>query len=371
MTILDDVRLLGPLLRSQSPAAESARRLTPEAVEALVPTGAFRMFVPACYDGPEVDPLTAIEVVASLAEHDAATGWCVGIASMTSHLAGVLEPAWAREVFADPSAIACGAFAPNGIGRSVDGGHRVDGRWGWGSGSQFSSWLTAGTVTDDGDFHQMIVPTSEVEIIDTWNSIGLRGSGSHDFAVRDAFVPLGRSVVPGKSRPQVDAPIARVSMFVLFAGGVAAVMIGIARRAISEFIELSAVKKPAQSSRTLGSTAAAHAELARAEATVRASHAYLVHESAQAWDVITRGDKLTVDDRVRVRLAAAHVGAECCRAVDALFAAAAGSAVAQDSPLGRCFRDVHTAAAHIMVSGRAFETAGRFRFGLDIEASSL
>ena len=371
MKIVDDVRALVPLLEARSSANERARHLVDEIVAAVVPTGAFRMYVPEVYSGPEIDPLTGIEVIATLSEADAATGWCATIASLTSHIAGVLDPVIAKEVFSDPTTIACGAFAPNGAGVRVDGGHHVSGRWAWGSGSQLSTWMTGGTVTDNGEFHQMIMPTTDVKILDTWYSAGLQGTGSHDFEAANVFVPEGRSVRLGFVRPQVDAPIARLSLFTLFSGGIASVMLGIARRSIRELTNLAIEKRPAQSSKTLAHSQLAQTDVARAEAIVRAGHAYLVHEIGSAWVVVVRGDRLSKDDRLRARLAASHVGAECCRAVDLMYAAGGGSAVYATSPLQRCFRDVHTAAAHVMVGNRAFETVGRHRFGLEIDQSSL
>ena len=360
-----------PLVEAHAVLNERVRRILPNVADALRPTGVFRMYVPAVYAGPEIDPLTGIDVVAALSEADAATGWCVSIAAMTSHIAGVLEPHWARTVFGDPLSIACGAFAPNGKAVAVDGGHRVTGRWQWGSGSQLSNWLTGGVITDEGQFQLMLLPTPEVEILDTWYSMGLQGTGSHDFVANDVVVPFGRSVHMGHARPVVDAAIARLSLFVLFSGGVASVLIGIARRAIRELTDLANTKKPAQSSKTLAMSSQVQIDIAKAEAIVRSSYAYLVDEVATAWEVVLRGDRLEVEHRLRARLAASHVGVECCRAVDLVYNAGGGSSVFSSSPLQRCFRDAHTASAHIMVSARAFETTGRHRFGQDIDLSNL
>ena len=371
MSIIDEVRALAPFLEERASANEKARRLEADVVAAVIPTGAFRMYVPNAYGGPEIDPLTGMDVIATLSEADAATGWCATISSLTSHIAGVLDPVFAKEVFGDPTSIACGAFAPNGTGSVVAGGHLVSGRWAWGSGSQLSTWMTGGTQTETGEFHQMIMRTADVEILDTWYSAGLQGTGSHDFEARGVFVPEGRSVRLGFVRPEVDAAIARLSLFTLFSGGIASVMIGIARRAIRELTTLAVDKRPAQSSRTLAHSQLAETDVARAEAIVRSSYAYLVHEIGESWETVVRGDRLSTDHRLRARLAASHVGAECCRAVDIVFAAGGGSAVYASSPLQRCFRDVHTAAAHVMVGNRAFETVGRHRFGLEIDQTSL
>ena len=362
---------LRDLLVREAPTVESARQLTPAVVEAVKPTGAFRMYVPSIYNGPATDPVTAIDLVASLAEADAATAWCAAIASLSAHVAGVLEPEAAMEVFGDPSSIACGAFAPTAKGLRVDRGYRVTGRWAWGSGSPVAQWMSGGVMTDDNRFLQMIFPMTDITLHDTWHSNGLRGTGSHDFSVDDVFVPSNRAVQLGVSKPKCTEPISLMPLFPLFGAGVAAVMIGIARRAISELTDLATVKKPAQSSKTLAQSQVAQIEIARAEGIVRSCYAYLVDEMSLAWETIVRGDRLGMEQRMRCRLAASHAGPELCRAVDIAYNLGGGSSVFTSSPLERCFRDIHTASAHIIVGSRALESIGRQRFGLESDLSSF
>lgn len=371
MSLLTAAEEILPVLREEAEPNEAGRHLTDAAATALRDVGAFRLFVPAVYGGPECDPVTALDTIALLAQADASSAWCAGIASLTSHTSCVLEPTVAREIFGDPDSIACGAFAPNGRGSRVAGGWKVDGRWAWGSGITHATWMTGGTVTEDRSFHQMFFRRDELTVLDTWYTSGLCGTGSYDFEVQGAFVPEGRSVVLTSAKPTVDAPIARVSTFTLFCGGIAAVMIGVARRAIAEITELADVKRPAQSNRTLAQSQIVQADVARAEVAVRASYSLLRDELSTVWETVLRGDRVPLEQRLRVRLAAAHVGTETCRAVDLCYNAGGGSSVYATSALQRCFRDVHTASAHIMVSPRSYETIGRQRLGLDIDASMI
>ena len=160
----------GEVARQHADASEAARRLAPPVVAALRDAGLMRLCVPDAYGGPEVDPMTMVAAVAAVAEADGAAGWCAMIASTTSSMALFLEPDVARVVFGDPRSISGGAFAPNGVGRAVDGGYEVTGRWQWGSGTQHCTWITGGTLTDDGGFHLMFLPAAEVTIHDTWDS---------------------------------------------------------------------------------------------------------------------------------------------------------------------------------------------------------
>lgn len=366
---LDDA-LLDQLV-AESDAIESGRRLTLATVEAVRPTGAFRMYVPTAYNGPAIDPVRAIDLISGLAEADAATGWCAVIASLSSHVAGVLDPAVAMEIFGDPASIACGAFAPTATATVVDGGFRVTGRWSWGSGSPIAQWMSGGVMADDGRFLQMLFPVNDITIHDTWYAIGLRGTGSNDFSVDGVFVPAGRSVQLGVSRPQCTEPISLMPLFPLFASGVTAVMIGIARRALRELIALAATKKPAQSSKTLAQSQVVQIDVARAEAIIRSCYAYIVHETSTAWETVCNGDRLGLEQRMRCRIAASHAGPELCRAVDIAYNAGGGSSVYSSSPLQRCFRDIHTASAHIMVGTRGLESVGRHRLGLETDLSGF
>lgn len=358
-------------LAAEAEANEAARAIGPASASILRSLDAFRMFVPRAYGGPEVDPPDALETIVVLAEADAAAAWCATIASQTSHIAGSIDPHWAEVVFRPADAVVCGAFAPLGRGRRVEGGHVVTGSWSWGSATHLATWIGGGTITDAGEFHQMLFPASAVTFEDTWYAAGLAGTSSNDFSVTEEFVPEGRSVAFGLAKPTCDAPIARVPGFVLFSAGIASIMLGIARRALREIVELSSVKRPAQSTKTLHVSPVVQTEIAKAEASVRAATTYLFHEVGEVWAAVERGDRVSTDQRLAVRLAASHAADECVRAVDTCFRLGGGSAVYARSPLQRCLRDVHTAAAHIMVSSRAYETTGRHLLGLEIDTSSL
>jgi indole-3-acetate monooxygenase len=362
---------LDGLLRLNAAEHEQQRRLSVETVEAMKAIGAFRMFVPEVYRGPQMDPLSASRLVRALAKADAATAWVSAIGSLASHGAGVLEPAIAHAVMGDPNTVVCGAYAPTGTGERTADGWNVTGRWAWGSGSPFASWMTSGTLTSDGGFHQMLLPMAKISVHDTWYSAGLAGTGSHDYSVENCEVADGYSIQLGVAKPQVDAAISRMPLMPLFCSGIASVMIGIAERAVEELQLLAQSKKPTQSNKTIANSPITQTELAMSAASIRSAVAYLEDTLGDVWNVIESGDRATTDQRLAVRLAAAHIGADMVRAVDRCFHAGGGSAVYATSPLQRCFRDIHTAAAHIMVSPRSFETAGRHFLGLPIDPSSF
>jgi indole-3-acetate monooxygenase len=370
-TMHPDLERVTQLLRVEAPTNERQRRLTDATVEALRSIDAFRLCVPRAYHGNGMSPRDVLRTLIALSEADAAAGWCATVASQTSHMAGNLEPEWASKIFGDPASIANGAFAPLGKATRVDGGFRVSGRWGWGSGSAFANWISAGALTDDGDFLQLLVDAADVEIHDTWNPIGLCGTGSNDFSIRDVFVPFGRTVAFGKAKPMVDDPIARTPGFVLFASGIACVLIGIAQRAVIEATEMMQTKRPAQSRKTVSESPISQVEIARADSLIRSAREYLFAEVAVVSSLVDQGERVGIDERLRVRQAATFAAEQCVDAVDRCYLMGGGSSVDAATVLARCFRDVHTAAAHIMISPRTYETVGRYLLGLPIDTNSL
>jgi alkylation response protein AidB-like acyl-CoA dehydrogenase len=364
-------RAVRPVVEAHADQAEIDRRLPQPAVDALAEAGLMRMFVPADYGGPGADPVTVVEAVAAVSAADGSAGWCTMIATTTSSMAAFLAPQYAAEIYADPLVVTGGTFAPNGRAEPVEGGHVVSGRWQWGSGTTHCQWIVGGALATDGTVRMMFAPASEVELIDTWHTAGLRGTGSGDFRFDGVFVPEGRSVAPFAPCPHVDGPLGRMPTFTLLASGVAAVTLGIARRALDELVALAQAKTPQFSSRTLAVSPLAQLDVARAEGALGGARSYLVDELGRTWETILRGDDVDVVQRARVRVAAGHAAADAARAVDLAYHAAGGSAVFTSSPLQRCFRDVHTATQHVMVQQRALEAAGKVLLGVDADTSML
>jgi alkylation response protein AidB-like acyl-CoA dehydrogenase len=364
-------RSVRSVVEAHADRAERERRLPRPVVDALAEAGLMRMCVPAAYGGPEADPATVVEAIAGVSEADGSAGWCSMIASTTSSMATFLAPECAAEIYGDPVGVTGGTLAPNGRAEPVEGGHVVSGRWQWGSGTAHCQWILGGALSPDGTVRLMYAPAREVELIDTWHTAGLRGTGSGDFRFDGVFVPDGRCVAPFTPRPTVDSPLGRLPTFTLLAAGVAAVTLGIARRAIDELVALAQGKTPQFSSRTLAASALAQLDVARAEGALGGARGYLVDELGRTWETILTGDHVDVLQRARVRVAAGHAAAEAARAVDLAYHAAGGSAVFTSSPLQRCFRDVHTATQHLMVQPRVLETAGKVLLGVDADTSML
>jgi len=221
------------------------------------------------------------------------------------------------------------------------------------------------------DSRLMLFPASDARIIDTWTVSGLRGTGSHDIAVDDLFVPASRSLSLITDRPRERGPLYVFPVFGLLALGIAAVALGIARRAIDELIRLAAGKTPTGSRRPLAERPVVQAQVAEAEAALGSARAFTFETVAAAWQAARAEGMLDVRQRALLRLAATHATLAAARAVDLAYHAGGGTAVYATSQLQRQFRDIHVVTQHMMVAPATLEVVGRILLGLDADTSTL
>ena len=361
-------------LRARAREIEAARRLPEDLAERFAEAGFYRMCVPAAYGGLELPPARLLETLETLARADGSAAWCAFIGATTGAALAWLPEEGARELFAAPTTRLGGVFAPRGRARPEGDVYRVSGRWAWGSGTQSAHWILAGCAVEGAARPaslMLAVPAAEVEFLDTWHVAGLCGTGSTDFVIADRRVPARRGVEL-TAPPKLDRPLYAFPAFGLLALGIGAVALGLARAALEHFVALAGAKTPQGSSRPLAARGAAQAELARAEAEVRAGRAFLYGAVADAWDAAEAGAvPLAIPLRRDLRLATTHAVGAAVRATDALYLMAGGSAVYLDSPLQRIFRDLHVLTQHMMVAPPTWELAGRLLLGLETDATLL
>ena len=377
----DAVEAIGRRADELAPETERLRRLPDEVAAALVDRGLLRTWIPRRFGGAEAPALAGLDLVERLAYHDGSTGWCAMIALTTSLTAAFLAPEVASEIYGDPAVVTGGYALPAGKARAVEGGLVVDGRWSWGSGTSHCTWIGGGCLIvdeagapaprPDGLVAPFVFfPRAEVELLDTWRVMGLRGTGSTDYAVHEAFVPEGRWIQIGGT-PREQAPLYRLPFLSTLALGVCAVALGLARRAGDELAGLAGTKRPAQSTRTLAERPAVQADVARAEAAWRSARAFVAEAVAEAEAVAAARGPLGDDHVHRLRLAATDATWRAAAAVDVCYSAGGGSSIHETSPLQRVFRDVHVVTQHGMVAERTYEPLGRRSLGLPTDMSRL
>ncbi|HVO24778.1 MAG TPA: acyl-CoA dehydrogenase family protein, partial [Candidatus Margulisiibacteriota bacterium] len=211
----------------------------------------------------------------------------------------------------------------------------------------------------------------DVEIIDTWTVAGLRGTGSHDIAVAERFVPEDRSVSLLTDRPRQPGPLYMFPVFGLLALGIAGVALGVARRAIDELLQLAAAKTPTGSRKRLAERAMIQVHVAEAEALLRSARAFLFDTIGDAWRAAQGSRTISVAQRSLLRLAATHAATSAAKVVDLMYNAGGGTSVYATSPLQRQFRDIHVVTQHMMVAPATYELTGRVFLGIDTDTSLL
>jgi indole-3-acetate monooxygenase len=367
--VLSRAREIAGLARGMADQIDSERRLPVELVDALRGSGLLRAGAPVEVDALELPAGTALRCAEEVARGDASAGWCVSIAITASLLVAYLPAASRDELFGDGRGVAAGVWAPQGKARRVPGGVVVSGRWAFCSGVTHADVLFGGCVLDDRPA-VVTLPTEQLQVLDTWHTLGLRGTGSHDTVADEVFVPQERvlSIFDG---PVIDRPLYRFPPFGFFAACITAAAMGNARAAIDNFVELAGTKKGAAASRTLAERPTIQAAVAAADSALEAARAGYYQAIDAAWQASQDEPPVPLEARTRVRLAATHGVRVSADVVRSMYDLAGGSAIYDGAPLQRRFRDAFTATAHFQVNEASRELPGRILLGQPTEAAML
>jgi alkylation response protein AidB-like acyl-CoA dehydrogenase len=378
--LLEVAHAFRPRIIAERDHIEAARRIPEDIAQDLAAAGFFRIFLPEVYGGLDLTPVQAMEVFEELARADASVAWCVWN-SNTHWTIAQLSPEAARTIHADPDVVTANSTRSSGQAQIVAGGYRVSGRWSMVSGCELGAWMVLLCIVHEGgnprltpagapEARFMILPATACEIIDTWTVGELRGTGSHDVAVRDVFVPTGYG--SGFTDPHVlPEPRYRIPPFSRVIPGLGAMALGIARTAIETLAEIARAKTPQRTSQMLRENHGAQVRVSQAEALVRSARLFLLDSLERLWSALIAEGEVTMESRAHVRLAASHAVSSAVQAVDLLYIAAGASSLYTSCPLERAFRDVHAITQHIGVHPRVMETTGRVLFGLEPDTPLL
>ncbi|MBX7111915.1 MAG: acyl-CoA dehydrogenase family protein [Dehalococcoidia bacterium] len=372
---VEAARSLQPSIREAAERIEDLRRLPPDLVEAMRSAGLFHMLIPQSIGGQEADPVAAARAVEEVAYADGSAGWCVMLAAQSTGFAGLMPEAEAREVFGHGGIIA-GTARP--IGRAVavqrpEAGYIVSGRWPFASGSSHADWFMGECVVYDGDqvrldaqgnqvTRAVFVPRSEVTTYDTWHTTGLRGTASNDFSVTEVFVPEGRGFQMLVVEPQHPWVLYAYPQLVFMNHGSHA--LGLARAALDAATEAVRTKR-GWGDQPLREVLRVQSVVAEATALIESARCYLYATAEELWAAAQSDAAETQVLRSRVRLAASHAARSSVQAIDLLHSTLGTTAIFVSNPLERIFRDIHTAAAHVMIGQLTYQAAGRVELGME------
>ncbi|HUB10409.1 MAG TPA: acyl-CoA dehydrogenase family protein [Acetobacteraceae bacterium] len=374
--IVAAAQALGPLIRAHRDEGEAIRHLPSPVADAFADAGLLQMYLPSSMGGPELPPLTVFQAIEALSQADGSAGWCAMIACNISAFLGWLPVEVGRGFAGCPANFrGAGSARPQGRAYPFDGGYRVRGAWNFASGVHHANWVMCTCAVMNGDrplrtdagvplTRAMWVPAAQGRIADTWSVVGMRGTGSHDFVVEDAFVPEAHSS-SSAAPPCEPGPLyhPRLIHSVLWTA-TAANALGIARGAIDAFAAMAAEASSTMSAARLRDRSLVQTRIAEAEAIVQAARAYVIDAVGKAWRAVSDGAPDLDAVVAQARLAIVHAMHEAVRAVDLVFHAAGTNAVYTRNPLERCFRDVHVAVQHAAGLPGHYEAAGKALLGL-------
>jgi alkylation response protein AidB-like acyl-CoA dehydrogenase len=368
------VAALLPEFRARAAEGDQLRTMPADLVRRARAGGLFRLNLPRSLGGFELDPATTAEIFEEISRADGSAGWTVVIGNSTAFFAW-LDPAVAKELIGgDPDFVSTSMWAPLGQA-APDGSGRfaVSGRWPFNSGCPHAAWLQVGVmVTGSGppradgapDWRFAFVPARSAVIEDTWDAMGLRGTGSHHLSLPGVQVPAEHLAAPFFESARHDGPLWRIPLITLAAMFLAAVPLGVARRALDEFAAIAASKVRGPATQSIGHDADAQCQLARAEGTLASARSFLFDTIARIWVTACRGDEPDLGQRALVLLAANQAMRAGTEAIDRVFRLAGADAVYAHHPLQRCFRDVHTAGQHILFSAGRDQAYAKVRLGI-------
>jgi len=377
--LLKAVARIRPTLDDCKSTAEQQRELSHEAYDAMFGANLFAMLAPKARGGLELHPVEAMRVWEAVARIDSAAAWNLVMNGTITGFIAWLPADGADELLADGPTTVAGALFPPQPAIRVDGGWRVTGHVPYASGCANAKWLALPAVEMDGDKPKVdpetgrpapfgvFFPRDEGEILDTWHTVGMRGTGSADIAVDNLFIPDRRTmpVKPlDKPAPGFEGPLYRMVPWLSILGE-ATVSVGIAAAAVEELIELVKKKTPAYNTTPLREQQLAQFVIGKAKSRVEAARDTLHRAAEEGFDDVGDGSLLSWDAKIRLQLAVCFAAEACAEAVRLVCDGAGASAVRTGQPFERHLRDIQVLTQHSSKSSPRYASAGRLMLGLE------
>ena len=380
--VLDGVRDLLPTIRERADEAERLRVVPEASVKELEETGFFKLLQPKRFDGFESDPIDFYVAVRDIASACGSTGWVSSVVGVHPWQVALFADEAQQAVWgSDTSTRLSSSYAPTGKAVQAEGGFQLSGKWSFSSGCDHCQWVLLGGLVFDGDnqvvdFRTFMVPRENYQIIDVWDTVGLSGTGSNDIVVDDVFIPeaftlsmgdTGRCFGPGQE--QNTSELYKLPFHSIFTNTITTPIIGMARGAYAEHVEMQQKRTRAA---YIGEKASldpfAAVRIARASSEIDAAWALLVNNIREEQDFVSKGEKIPLSTRLKVRRDQVLGSQRALDAIDSLFEASGGRALANGTYLQRAWRDAHAGRVHAANDPeRALQMYGAHEFGHKID----
>lgn len=384
--VIDRVRDLADQLRHQGAEAEKIGKLTDETVKMMKAAGNIRPLQPKSHGGLEVHPREFAETVMATAALDPSAGWINGVVGVHPYQLAYADPKVAAEIWAeDVDTWVASPYAPQGVAKPVDGGYIFNGRWQFSSGTDHCDWIFLGAMLASNEpgaesvpimppqMLHMILPRQDYEIVeDSWNVVGLRGTGSKDVIVKDAFVPTYRTmdamkVMDGTAQREagMTETLYLMPWSTMFPLGISSATIGIAEGALAAALDYQRERVNSSGVAIKDDPYVMYA-IAEAAADINAARQELLANADRIYDIVDSGKEVSFEDRAAGRRTQVRAVWRAVSAVDEIFARCGGNAARMDKPLQRYWRDVHVGQAHaIHVPGTVYHASALSSLGVD------
>lgn len=379
--VLNLVHELADYLREHTEEAESLGKLPDETAKRLKEAGVVRMLQPRQWGGLESHPAQFFEAVMAVANYCGASGWVCGIVGVHPWEMALCDPKLQEEIWAeDANTWIASPYAPMGRAKPVDGGWSFNGRWEFSSGTDHCDWIFLGGMETDetgavnAQSRQMhfVLPRSDYEIVEgSWNVVGLKGTGSKDIIVRDAFIPSYRAVgseqvIDGTAAREAgrNEPLFLMPWSAVFPNAITAAVIGICEGGLAACLDYQRTR-----SRVSGESLAAIGEAA---SEVHASRVQLVDNVSRMFDLISSGREVPLPLRAQGRRDQVKGSWRAVAAMDEAFARTGGGSLRMEKPIQRFWRDAHAGLNHaINVPGGVYRTYVLTEMGESVDGAFI
>ncbi len=372
---LEAARGLATRVAAEADRIEREREIPPEIAHEIADKGLFRLLVPRSLGGAELDYPEFLHIIQVFAEADTSTAWCINQNNVFATNSARMPEQTSREIWSDGRAVvANGPPTSSSAAVAVDGGYRLTGRWNFSSGVRHATWVAALAPvrrhSDDSAGRQevrtLLVPKKDVSLIDVWQVSGLRGTGSFSFEADDIFVPTVRTFTPSDTSRE-DGPLYVIPPVLLFAGGFATVAMGAARAGLDAAIDIAGRGASTPDQSTLRQKSTTQRRIGEAEAVWHSARAFLRESTSLVWESACESHSLTVEDRIRLRLASTHAIHMAAEVIDIAYKICGSSSIFAGNPIQRRFQDLHVITQQGQGRLANYDTAGQFFLGLEPE----
>jgi len=383
--LIEQARALIPTLRSRERAAIQAGQVPRETIETLQEAGFFKVLQPARFGGFELSPRVYCEIARTLAEGCMSSAWVYAVIAVHNWQMALFADQAAQEVWGrDPNTRVSSSYMPVGKVQVVPGGYRLSGRWAFSSGSAHCDWVILGAnvppATADGkpEPRNFLVPRTDYRIVENWDVMGLRGTGSNDIVVEDAFVPEHRTICeldmfnlqcPGHQHNR--GALYRIPFAQIFNRTISTTSLGALKRALAVFIDTTREKRATYTGDRLARDTTIQFVVAQVERTLDEQMLVLDRDARELMHHAQEGT-WTLERRAALGASTTGTVSRCVEAIDKLMEFSGAKALYRGNVIQQAFLDIHCARAHVANNPYPYgRNLGAIRFGFQNESLDI